>query len=157
MKKINTLDVFGKEHYMNSKGRVDFFENLKSQWGDIQKNVFNKLNEFYENTIMTTHGFLPHEMDIIIKEGEYFTEQEVVLKEMRVSRCHDNAQEYVNKNKNAIICSGFGLSEDGVWRPHSWVLENNIIIETTEKRICYFGMKLDTPIKLGIFGFGMKF
>lgn len=59
------------------------------------------------------------------------------------SQCHHNSSLLWIKSKEKIkICTGFALSDDGVWRVHSWGLENNTIIETTEKRLLYYGYVL---------------
>ena len=47
--------------------------------------------------------------------------------------------------------TGYALSDDGMWRQHSWCIcdageeyiEDSIIIETTEKRLAYFGFIMD--------------
>jgi len=61
------------------------------------------------------------------------------------SQCHSNCADLWDQNKNKLkICTGFALSKDGVWRQHSWCyhIENKIVIETTVKRIQYFGFFL---------------
>lgn len=56
-------------------------------------------------------------------------------------RCHSNSAFCWDENRELCrICTGYALSRDGVWRQHSWVLTNQgTIIETTEKRIQYYG------------------
>lgn len=65
-------------------------------------------------------------------------------------RCHANScnlwrQNKDNKEADIHICTGYALSLDGVWRQHSWLvyIDTNVnrpkIIETTAKRIAYFG------------------
>jgi len=68
----------------------------------------------------------------------------VKLKLMRRSGCHENAVKLWMKNKEKNkICTGWGLSDDGLWRQHTWIISGEYIIETTEKRIKYFGVVLD--------------
>ena len=58
-------------------------------------------------------------------------------------QCHHNSSLLWLKSKEKIkICTGYALSKDGVWRVHTWGIENNKIIETTEKRILYYGYVL---------------
>lgn len=48
------------------------------------------------------------------------------------------------------ICTGYALSEDGMWRQHSWIIwhkaRSNQIIETTVPRILYFGFVMTTEM-----------
>jgi len=62
-------------------------------------------------------------------------------------QCHSNSALCWDENRELCkICTGYALSRDGVWRQHSWVYTNQgNVVETTEKRIQYFGyvMTLD--------------
>jgi hypothetical protein len=40
------------------------------------------------------------------------------------------------------ITTGWALSDDGLWRQHSWILRGKTVIETTETRVRYFGVTL---------------
>lgn len=56
--------------------------------------------------------------------------------------CHENVAKMHRRNPQRFaICTGYALSNDSIWRPHSWVLDkkNRRIIETTEKRVTYYG------------------
>lgn len=62
------------------------------------------------------------------------------------SQCHSNCADLWDQNKDKLkICTGYALSKDGVWRQHSWCyhIQNKIVIETTVKRVQYFGFILD--------------
>lgn len=64
---------------------------------------------------------------------------------MQRSGCHDNCDELFKKDKtkSCNIYTGYGLSDDGLWRNHSWLVDkNNNIIETTCERLIYFGYKM---------------
>lgn len=63
------------------------------------------------------------------------------------SRCHENSYYLWKENQeNTLICTGYALSEDGMWRQHSWLVNlrarSNQIIETTSPRVAYFGVCL---------------
>lgn len=62
------------------------------------------------------------------------------------SDCHENSFKYATTHKNCIAVTGFALSDDGLWREHSWVWNKNKnrILETTVKREIYFGLALNT-------------
>jgi hypothetical protein len=58
------------------------------------------------------------------------------------SQCHSNSAALWEKNSDSlVIMTGYGLSNDGMWRQHSWCAHSvdGRIVETTEKRIAYFG------------------
>jgi hypothetical protein len=58
--------------------------------------------------------------------------------------CHQNvAAAWRNRRTGIIaIATGYALSDDGLWRQHSWGILRNGILETTEVRIRYFGILL---------------
>ena len=61
------------------------------------------------------------------------------------SQCHSNCADLWDQNKDKVqICTGYALSKDGVWRQHSWCydFETKRVLETTVKRIQYFGFIL---------------
>ncbi len=60
------------------------------------------------------------------------------------SGCHENVAELWLEEKEGLtgIGTGYALSEDGLWRQHSWGLRDAEIIETTSERIKYFGRRL---------------
>ena len=61
--------------------------------------------------------------------------------------CHSNSALLweVNKDKT-VICTGYALSADGMWRQHSWLIHrkprSNRVVETTEPRILYYGFAM---------------
>lgn len=65
----------------------------------------------------------------------------VEVKNMKSSDCHKNSAK-LWKEENADISTGFSLSEDGLWRLHSWAVKNRKIIETTVPREIYYGVVL---------------
>ena len=78
----------------------------------------------------------PHEIDYL--EGE-------------PTRCHDNVCEFWRDEPDRyVLATGYGLSDDGLWRPHSWLVEPQNdgpprIVETTVGRLAYFGYVMDLP------------
>lgn len=62
--------------------------------------------------------------------------------------CHENSRSLALKgSRQFLMCTGYALSGDSVWRPHSWVwdVKTERIIETTEKRVFYFGVIEPSP------------
>lgn len=65
------------------------------------------------------------------------------------SECHKNSSLLWKCNKDKVnikICTGYGLSDDGLWRQHSWTVyldtDGPKIVETTEERLAYYGFVL---------------
>ena len=79
------------------------------------------------------------------------------------SQCHTNSvvlwklskEKKLERHQDIRICSGYALSKDGVWRQHSWCAfeeESKIrLIETTVKRVQYFGYILTDEEAMGFF------
>ena len=65
--------------------------------------------------------------------------------EMSRNSCHDNARALARRHpKRYQVESGYTLSSDKCWRPHSWVwdIKNSLLVETTEPRLLYFGLTM---------------
>lgn len=82
--------------------------------------------------------------DAIMERGEFFYGSSYMRKG-RPSRCHENASLLWDANRNNTkIATGYALSEDGLWRQHSWVVQELEsgrlrVWETTVRRVAYFG------------------
>lgn len=60
------------------------------------------------------------------------------------SDCHSNVAGLWDLTKGDVrIVTGWALSDDGLWRQHTWGLRYGTIIETTVKRKKYFGYILN--------------
>lgn len=85
----------------------------------------------------------------IIDRGQLWYGDRIHMMKGRPSQCHRNSSYCWEANKDkAVLCTGYGLSEDGMWRSHSWLVElrprRNKIVETTVPRIAYFGYGMTT-------------
>lgn len=62
------------------------------------------------------------------------------------NQCHFNsAQLWVDKKDKLLLYTGYALSDDGMWREHSWCVVDDgslTVIETTTPRLAYFGFQL---------------
>ncbi len=72
------------------------------------------------------------------------------------SQCHMNSCLLWEANQGRLyLATGYALSDDGLWRQHSWCVEPRprsvAVIETTEPRLLYFGfvMDLDETVQFG--------
>ncbi len=96
-------------------------------------------------------GDFDEDLAKILSRGEVFSPKKVKSVKMIPCRCHANAgvfwdnYSYKNGFDNIQIVTGFCLSEDGLWRSHSFLYQpiDNVIIETTVKRKIYFGFALN--------------
>jgi len=90
-------------------------------------------------------SFIEEDLQNIINRGEFWYGDNCSLIKGEPSRCHSNCAYLWEVNKDKIvICTGYALSKDGMWRQHTWCIETRSgkIIETTVKRIAYFGFVL---------------
>ncbi len=89
----------------------------------------------------------------ILERGQEFTMtsptriiyEHVVHHKMASGDCHKNVVELYRSSlfPKASIATGWALSSDGLWRQHSWlVMEEGKIVETTDLRNKYYGVKL---------------
>ena len=101
-----------------------------------------KLLEFGGN-----HVCLPgyeEDIDNILEYGQFWIGNNIKMMKGEPCHCHYNASRLWETNKDkSRICTGYALSEDGIWRQHSWVIwmkpKSNQIVETTIPRVAYFG------------------
>ncbi len=83
------------------------------------------------------------DLKLLLDRGEVFDEPaELVPGEP--SQCHLNVARLWNEQKGEVsIVTGYALSEDDLWRQHSWLIREKLIarqgrlIETTVKRVKY--------------------
>jgi hypothetical protein len=79
-------------------------------------------------------------MELLRTEGRPFP-GDAVVQEGAPSDCHRNAVALWRAGTAVAIGTGYALSDDGLWREHSWAVgADGRVIETTEKRIVYFGV-----------------
>jgi len=66
----------------------------------------------------------------------------VSLKRMKANSCHQNVASIWKARRFGIvgIATGYALSDDGLWRQHSWGILRNGVLETTEECVKYFGI-----------------
>lgn len=82
----------------------------------------------------------------ILSRGQFFYGGSYIRKGQDC-QCHCNSANLWNMNQGRCsIATGYALSEDGLWRSHSWVIQpmkrTVRVWETTVKRVAYFGVVL---------------
>lgn len=90
-----------------------------------------------------------YDINEILTRGQIWYGDRVVMRTGAQSQCHRNSANLWHKNKDRyVLCTGYALTEDWMWRQHSWLVEPRKrkpqIIETTTHRILYFGFGM-TP------------
>lgn len=65
------------------------------------------------------------------------------------SQCHQNTATLLLNGIADTIYTGYALSEDGLWRQHSWgERRNGVLLETTTPRLVYVGARLNFILAL---------
>ena len=86
-----------------------------------------------------------------LSRGQFWLGDKPKLMIGQPSQCHYNSSCLYEANKNTTnhvrICTGYALSDDGIWRMHSWCIwakpRVNKIIETTVERVLYYGFVMN--------------
>jgi hypothetical protein len=83
------------------------------------------------------------DVPVLLEQG-FITAGLITLKVMKSNSCHQNVAAVWTKQKFGIvgIATGYALSDDGLWRQHSWGILRGGVLETTEQRLKYFGIVL---------------
>lgn len=84
----------------------------------------------------------------ILERGQLWCGDRIHMMKGEPCHCHSNSGScWYEDRDNTVICTGYALTHDGMWRQHSWLVElrprKNKIIETTVRRIAYFGFALN--------------
>ena len=84
------------------------------------------------------------DLEKILENGHLFDNPVEVISGLP-SQCHSNcAHIWFHYQDDCKIAVGWGLSDDGLWRQHTWIItHDDRLLETTEERIKYFGVKLN--------------
>lgn len=82
-----------------------------------------------------------------LSRGQFFYGSSYMRKG-QPSQCHANSAYLWDANRgHCSIATGYALSEDGLWRCHSWVVQPRSrtmrVWETTVKRVAYFGFVMN--------------
>lgn len=84
------------------------------------------------------------DLEILLNQGHVIQPIEVLNYNMQDSQCHRNARAlYLDDASVTDIGTGWALSDDGLWRQHSWAMRGDEIVETTQDRVLYYGIILE--------------
>jgi hypothetical protein len=92
--------------------------------------------------LVAPNGLDP-DLDAVIRTGREMKDS-VEYEAMDGSSCHTNvARLWLVTNGGLVgIGTGYALSDDGLWRQHSWGVRRRGLVETTRPRVRYFGIML---------------
>lgn len=94
-----------------------------------------------EQAVVPHMGEDPH-LALLVLQGKMWTEPARLMLGEPIS-CHSNVARLFEKGEIETICTGYALSDDGLWRQHSWgLLDGDVVVETTQTRVSYFGIRL---------------
>ena len=106
--------------------------------------LIKKLLEFGGNEACM--AYTEEDIDLIMSNGQFWYGDRSILMKGQSCQCHSNSAgiwEANYKQREIAIATGYALSDDGIWRQHTWLVQRKprsvLIVETTEKRIAYFG------------------
>ena len=99
--------------------------------------------------ILLTHGgteMVPQrepDVDELVENGRLLETTEEILIEGPDIDCHTNAAYfYLDRPDITEVGTGWALSDDGLWRQHSWTMRGDELVETTVPRELYYGVLL---------------
>ena len=112
---------------------------------DLWSNTHRIFQKFLSNLVPITHlislseGNLADINSILSGMGKLrVAKDDVILTKMNRNDCYDNCAKLFIEGKIKELHTGFALSNDGLWKQHSWGVDfNNIIIETIEPCLIY--------------------
>jgi hypothetical protein len=89
--------------------------------------------------------FFDQDVPTLLEAG-FLMSGPITLKIMKSSMCHQNVASVWKGRRFGIVgvATGYALSDDGLWRQHSWGVLRNGVLETTEARLKYFGILLQS-------------
>lgn len=80
----------------------------------------------------------------ILARARSWSGKDAELRAGRASDCHANASRlWRGDARRHRIVTGYALTDDdGLWRQHTWALDGDQLVETTEARSAYYGVIL---------------
>lgn len=87
---------------------------------------------------------MPSDPDLpeIVASGKVWPHRGAVFKRGKPVNCHANVARLCLQDEGVIPVTGYALSADGLWRSHSWAVKDGRVIETTQRRVGYFGVEV---------------
>ena len=130
--------------YENANEETIEFLKSRPWWS----NYYDRLQAYLEPMFPGTHVVAVPNIDqteqlFYLKPVSVTSEDVISLKGQRGMKegdCHFNVLKLKKAGLVEKWIMGFALSEDGLWRFHSWGMKGELIVETTEEQIAYIGV-----------------
>jgi len=148
------IDMKGAVKILSRKQKVKAVDDAK--WSaHLKKRTKSYLKRFPElkplkKKLLAVGGdfvvLLPEpDLKKILKRGRVFKPTKIKMLNMEASHCHTNVAQIWSSDatKGTKIVTGWALSDDGLWRQHSWLKEGKTLLETTVARDLYYGVVLN--------------
>lgn len=126
--------------------RQDFWWGRKGPEAGIAPILYelrDKLLTFGGESVCLSFG--EPDAEEILACGQFWHGYRAIRKRGHNNRCHENSL-HLYLQYGYQLCTGYALSDDGMWRQHSWCIyktpRTTKIVETTEPRVAYFGYVL---------------
>lgn len=131
--------------------RMEYMTPTLEHYGDDEfKGLVRRCKQSIRDKLLSFGGWescimaFDRDMDRVIGAGVLLDGAQARRYRGQPSRCHDNSAYFCLDYPNCrATMSGYALSEDGVWRGHSWGVEKlargTRLVETTVPRLAYFG------------------
>lgn len=143
--KWNPMDDEWKKNIQHNFWAQDTLDDMKKLHPTMDDRLYDlkKLLLDFGGEATCLAGY-EEDLDCLMQYGQFWIGNNIKMMRGLPSQCHSNSSRCWEENKDiAKICTGYALSDDGMWRQHSWVLwmkqRSNQIVETTVPRIAYFG------------------
>lgn len=88
------------------------------------------------------------DLERLLADGQFWYGDRVIKMQGLPNQCHSNSSNCWDVNRDKIVlCTGYGLSKDGMWRQHSFCIKinpkRNYVVETTVDWVGYFGFVMN--------------
>lgn len=130
---------------MDEKSLANFYKVPRTYRKDVLK-LKNRLcrvaGKRFQLPWFVNKELCPAEVEWLLKMGSFIKGSPARLLLGRPNECHANSRKLASRSYKYSHYRGLALSDDGIWRLHSWVMSPEGIIETTVKRVMYYGVPL---------------
>ena len=110
----------------------------------LKQMLLKRGGELFQRNDILAAELTPLLVARLIHKGRFFPPEAASFLPMLPHHCHENVL-VLAINGKAAWWTGLALSDDGFWRPHSWGFDGAAVIETTDKKELYYGVRV--PIK----------
>lgn len=129
---------------MNFEPELGGNEGLREKWS---KGEYNELIPLRQKLLsISGDEVVPSkepDLDKMSNRGKVIKPHNVIYMDGRSNHCHENSAYLYRDNPSVTeIGTGWALSDDGLWRQHSWAMRGSELVETTVKRTKYYGVLL---------------